>query len=206
VSGYTLTSSNLTGRAVFRKGTETLQIITANRRDLEKVLGVDLIYLNLTQRNIVMVQYKMLEPNRRAGEPTDWLYWPDEDLAKQIAKMKRFASKHAPGPFDYRLNPQVFYLKFVRRDALLTNGGIITPLEHYEQLAANPIANGRQNSIRVSYGSLNGHYMRQGAFVDLIRAGYVGAYSETTRHFEALIRAVLDGKRAVVAAVQTIQP
>lgn len=45
VPGFTLTSSDSTGRAVFNKGGETLQVITANRRDLEHVFGVDLIYL-----------------------------------------------------------------------------------------------------------------------------------------------------------------
>ena len=136
--GYSLTSSDQTGRAVFKKGLETLQVITANRRDLEHVLGVDLIYLNLAKRNIVMVQYKMLDPKRRDGQPTDWLYRPDGKLAEQIAKMKRFAAEHAPGPLEYRLNPQVFYLKFVKRDGVLRNGSIITPIDHYEQLVADP--------------------------------------------------------------------
>jgi hypothetical protein len=45
--------------------------------------------------------------------------------------------------------------------------------------------------------------MRQGAFVDLIKSGYIGAYEATTDQFDALIQSVLDGNRAVVAAIQT---
>ena len=63
---------------------------------------------------------------------------------------------------------------------------------------------GVHNGLRISYDALRGRYMRQGTFVDLIRSGYIGAYAATTGHFEALIQAVLDGDRAVVAAVQAI--
>jgi hypothetical protein len=203
VPGYTLTSSDLTGRAIFRKGPETLQVITANRRDLEHVFGVDLIYLNMTKRNVVMVQYKMLEPSRPTGESTDWIYRPDDGLENQIAKMKLFAAQHAAGSMEYRLNPQVFYLKFVKRDAALTNGSIITPVDHYEMLLTDPACRGERHGVRISYDSLRGRYMRQGAFVDLIKAGYIGAYEATTDQFDALIQSVLDGNRAVVAAIQT---
>lgn len=203
VPGYTLTSSDLTGRAVFKKGHERLEVFTANRRDLEHVFGVDLIYLNLTKKNIVMVQYKMLEPNRRDGEPVDWLYRPESTLAKEIARMKHFAKQHAPGPLEYRLNPQVFYLKFVKRDGALSNGGIVTPIDHYEQLLADPVCRGPRNAVRISYESLRGRYMRQGAFLDLIQSGYIGAHAATTDYLNTLVQAVLDGNRAVITAVQS---
>ena len=74
--GYDLVESHLTGRAVFTRNDQRLEIYTANRRDLEHVFGVDLIYLNASRQNIVMLQYKMLEPLRKDGE-TDWIYRPD---------------------------------------------------------------------------------------------------------------------------------
>jgi hypothetical protein len=43
VPGYDLVNSHLTGRAIFRKNDERLEIYTANRRDLEHVFGVDLV-------------------------------------------------------------------------------------------------------------------------------------------------------------------
>jgi hypothetical protein len=48
--------------------------------------------------------------------------------------------------------------------------------------------------------------MRQGAFLDLIRSGYIGAHAETTQHLETLVEAVLANDRAVVAAIQTGSP
>lgn len=202
VPGYTLMSSDLTGRAVFKKGQERLEVFTANRRDLEHVFGVDLIYLNLTKKNIVMVQYKMLEPNRREGQSSDWLYRPEANMKKEVARMKKFAKQHAPGPLEYRLNPQVFYLKFVKRDGALSSGGIVTPIDHYEQVLADPACKGPRDAIRISYESLKGRYLRQGAFLDLIQSGYIGAHAATTDYLHTLVDAVLKGNRAVVMAVQ----
>jgi len=109
--GYDLVESHLTGRAVFTKNDQRLEIYTANRRDLEHVFGIDLIYLNATRQNIVMLQYKMLEPLRDDGD-TDWIYRPDGKLNDEIRRMRKFAVAHPPGPHEYRLNPAVFYLKF----------------------------------------------------------------------------------------------
>jgi len=77
------------------------------------VLGIDLIYINAIKQNVVMVQYKMLEPCPHNGE-TDWIYRPDLQLAKEIARMKRFSHSHPPETLEYRINPQVYYLKFVK--------------------------------------------------------------------------------------------
>lgn len=133
VRGFALVGSDLTGRAVFRSGDDVLEVFTANKRPLEEAFGVDLIYMNARKRNVVMVQYKMLEPSR-SGKDTDWLYRPDGQLNKELARMKRFNQAHAPGPLEYRINPQVFYVRFVRRDAQLGKSAVTMPLEHFEVL------------------------------------------------------------------------
>jgi hypothetical protein len=202
VPGYDLIESHLTGRAVFTRNNQRLEIFTANRRDLEHVFGVDLIYLNATRQNIVMLQYKMLEATKK-GDDTDWIYRPDDKLDEEIKRMRKFAAAHPPAQYEYRLNPAVFYLKFVKRDAMIRGGGIITPIDHFEQLREDPACRGPRGALRISYDGLDGRYMRQTAFLDLIRSGYIGAHAETTQHLKTLIEAVLANDRAVVAAVQT---
>ncbi len=202
IPGYELVESNLTGRAVFTRGNERLEVFTANRRPLEHVFGVDLIYFNATRQNIVMVQYKMLEPEREEGE-TDWIYRPDAKLDSEIRRMQKFALEHPPGPYEYRLNPAVFYLKFVKRDGSISNGAIVTPIEHFEQLRKDPACRGPKGGLRVSYQGLAGRYLRQGAFLDLIRSGYIGAHAETTGQMKTLVDAVLKNDRAIVAAIQS---
>jgi hypothetical protein len=201
VPGYDLVGSDLTGRAIFTRGRERLEVFTANRRQLEKAFGVDLVYLNVTRRNLVMLQYKMLEPPR--GKATDWTFVPDEQLEKELARMRKFAVRNAPPPGEYRFNPSVFYLKFVKRDGAYRQAGIILPVDHYDKFVQLPAARGIKGGVRVSFQALGGSYMREGPFLDLIRAGYVGAYSDTTQQLETLLRAILKRGRAVVAAIQT---
>jgi hypothetical protein len=71
IPGWTMDSSDVTGRAVFTQGREELQVFTANKQPLEQLFGVDLIYLNETRRSIVMVQYKMMEPLARTKRRFD---------------------------------------------------------------------------------------------------------------------------------------
>jgi hypothetical protein len=201
IPGYDLVQSDLTGHAVFERKNERLEVFTANRRPLEHVFGVDLIYLNATRQNIVMLQYKMLEPVRDS-EDTDWIYRPDAKLEEEIHRMRRFGAEHPLGEFEYRLNPGVFYLKFVKRDGLISNGGLVMPLDHFEKLRTDPACKGPNNGLRVSYDSLAGRYLRPNAFVDLVRAGYIGAHAETTAQLKVLVEAVLNNDRAVVAAIQ----
>lgn len=202
IPGYDLVHSDLTGRAVFERGNERLEVFTANRRPLERVFGVDLIYLNASKQNIVMLQYKMLEPLGNDQAETDWIYRLDDKLDEEIRRMRKFDARHAPEPYEYRLNPSVFYLKFVKRNAAIGNAGIVIPLDHFEKLRVDPRCRGPKKGLRVSYESLSGRYLRQSAFLDLVRSGYIGAHAETTGHMKALVDAVLNSNRAVVAAIQ----
>lgn len=201
VPEYALIESEVTGRAVFQRGEEQLEVFTANRRDLEHCFGVDLIYMNLTKQNVVMLQYKMLKAES-ADEEADWIYRPDSQLDIEIARMDAFASSHIPGPKEYRLNPQVFYLKFVKRDAFLSSGSIIMPLDHFQRVRVDPTFKGPRKGLRLSYRSLEGRYMRQTPFLDLIKCGYIGSCAKTSTDLKTLIAAVVAGDKAVVVAVQ----
>ncbi|HBV96181.1 MAG: hypothetical protein JL50_06205 [Peptococcaceae bacterium BICA1-7] len=202
ISDYKLVKSDLTGHAVFKKGDQRLEVYTANRRSLEKALGVDLIYLNVTRQNIVMLQYKMLEPQRDGLDTTDWIYRPDAKLEEELGRMRKFIKDQSPGLHEYRFNPGVFYLKFVKRNGLIRNGGIITPIDHFEKIRTDPAFRGPKKGLRVSYKSLSGHYLRESAFLDLVKSGYIGGYAETTAYLKTLVDAVLKNGRAVVAAIQ----
>ena len=201
VPGFDLVGSDLTGHAVFQRGNERLDVFTANNRPLEHAFGVDLIYLNASRQNIVMLQYKMLEPSEGEDE-TDWVYRPDAKLNAEIRRMRSFLTHHAPLTHEYRINPGVFYLKFVKRDGSIRNGSVITPIEHFEKLRTDPACQGPRGGIRITYNSLAGRYLRESPFLDLIRAGYIGAHAETTQQMRVLVNAVLRNDKAVVAAVQ----
>lgn len=205
IPGFHLDSSDLTGRAVFRNGNEALEVITANKRPLEEMLGVDLIYLNALKGNVVMVQYKMLE-RVSAGGDTDWLYRPDKQFEKELARMKRFCEAHPPALHEYRINPQVFYLRFVRRDAILGQAAITIPIDQFQVLRSDPRCSGPKGAFRISFNTLGGRYLRQDGFLDLLSSGYIGAYASRTRDFTRLIESSLRSNRAIVAAWQGSWP
>lgn len=202
IPGLDMVASDTTGRAVFQKGDETLEVFTANKRPLEEVLGVDLVYLNLTRLNIAMVQYKMLEFEGKGN----WVYRPDRQLEKEMRRMEAFTADNEPGEFEYRLNPAAFFLKFVRRDRSVDKGGYIIPIDHYKMLVEDPRARGERDGIRITYDSLDGRFLRDEAFMSLIRCGYIGPYAATTQAFADLVRFIVKSGRAVVGAIEYPTP
>jgi hypothetical protein len=215
IPGWTLEGSDVTGTAIFRQGKRQLQVITANKRPLEELLGVDLIYFNKDRGALVMVQYKMMEPQEvrittytsddgteeRIGR-RDYLVRINPQFQSEIARMKNF-DRELPGAKPYRLNPGAFYIKLVRRNGDANGAGIILSLAHLEDLMAEGRAQGERGGLRISYEDLDGHYLRSEAFVELVRSGYIGTRGATTEKMWQLVQAGLTGGRAIVAAIQS---
>jgi hypothetical protein len=215
ISGWHLRQSAVTGRAHFEKRGERLEVITANKRPLERLLGVDLIYFNRTQNSLVMVQYKMMEPEERQRrrvmlgsyeyqelDEQEWLVPINKQFRDELARMVAFDKDLAPdGP--YRLNSGAFFIKLVKRYASTNAASILLSLGHLNQLVAEGKLSGNRGGLRISYRGLAGHYLRADPFVELVRSGYIGTRGATSEHFGTLIDAALDGGRAVVAAIHT---
>ncbi len=213
--GWRLSQSDLTGRARFERRGERLDIFTANKQPLEELFGVDLVYLNVRRRALVMVQYKMLEPDAKlrrridAGdvpaeeeEGQDWIARIDGQFIDELRRMRKFDRDLAPEG-DYRLNSSAFFFKFVRRYARANAAGIMLSLGHLDRLMEDGNLTGGRGGLRVSYSSLDSHYLRSDPFVELVRSGYVGTRNATTDHLEVLIDAAMRGGRAVLAGLQS---
>lgn len=203
VPGYEFVSSHVRGQATFRKGEQTLEVYTANRRMLEEAFGVDLIYLNLFHRNAVLVQYKMLEPQGGKHASTDWVYREDKHLQKQLTTMRLFRPRSRRND-GFRLSREAFYFKFVRRHEPETSKNVLLPLGHFEELLRDKTFRTSKGNVRVGYKALDGRYMRQTAFIDLLRAGYIGSDVSTAEHLRTLIASVLTGNESLVVAVQRL--
>lgn len=204
IPGFQLIESNLTGRAIFNNKGEQLEILTANRGDLEKMFGVDLIYINTIRKCVVMVQYKMLERKSQDDKGNkDWIYRPDKQFYDEKNRMVLLLS--SVKSMDFRLNPNPFYFKFVSRTQ--GNGspeGFILHLKHLDSLLESPEVKGPKDGIRISYNILNGRYLRESDFLGLIRSGYIGTHSEDSDNLVALIRSVSEGNKAIVLAWQRL--
>lgn len=202
IPGFKLIQSDLTGRAVFKKGNERLEVLTANRTDLESTFRVDLIYINFTRKNVVMVQYKMLEEE---GSETnkDWIFRPDKQFYDEKKRMLQLSTEARNK--DYRLNANPYYFKFVSRFQKNGNpGGFLIPLDHLNIILEDPIFKGPRGEIRISYNTLDGRYLRELDFLGLIRSGYIRIHSQDFETISALIHFVSDNsKNALVLAYQS---
>jgi hypothetical protein len=198
--GFDAISSDVTGRAVFRKGDEQLVIYTANKLPLEKMLGVDLIYINETRGNIVMVQYKMLEQSKQQ-ESRDWLFRPDSQLRAEMDRMRIPDIEGVPD--DYRMSRNPFFFKFVKRKIIDdTHQSFFVSLDHLNQILASRKARGPRGGVRISYEALSGTYLREADMLSLIRSGYVGTHKVETGALKTIIQEVAQGKSAIVLAWQ----
>jgi hypothetical protein len=198
--GFNAIAPDVTGRTVFRKGDERLVIYTANKLPLEKMFGVDLIYINETKGNVVMVQYKMLEEDEKQPN-NDWYFRPDSQLRDEIARMK-IPEIETPRT-DYRLSCNPFFFKFVKRKVVDdSHQSFLISLDHLNQILTSPAAKGPKGGIRMSYDALDGTYLRENDMVGLIRSGYVGTYGVETTALATIIEEVAKGNRAMVLAWQ----
>ena len=202
IPGFELIASDITGRATFRRNNEQLIVYTANRLPLEEMLGVDLIYINETRGNIVMVQYKMLESEKNENRGTDWMYRPDRHLDDQVERMKIPDIQESKK--DYRLNANPFYFKFIKRRGHIgsKHTSFFISLEHLKQILSAPSSRGPRGGVRLGYEALDGTYLRESDIIGLIRSGYIGTHQIVSSHLAAIISEVSRGERALVLAWQ----
>lgn len=201
--GWRFDQSDLTGRAVFRKEGAELEVFTANKLPLEELFGVDLIYLNIRRGSLVLVQYKMMNVQRRPPPRSpEWLVTIDQQFRDELSRMERF-DRDLSGGRPYRLNSGPFFFKLVKRDAPANSAGVLLSKRHLDQMLADGELKGPRGGLRISFQGLDGHYLQGEAFVELVRSGYIGSRGATTEHLQTLIEAALAGGRAVVAAIET---
>ncbi len=203
IPGFELKVKHVTGRAVFFNSGERLDVYTANKGPLEEMLGVDLIYVNETVGNTVMVQYKLLRTHPDSGSAkSDWIFRPDEQFELEVDRMKLLPVKGKPT--DYRLHRSPFFFKFVKRTGDgETHASFVVSLDHLKQYLDSPNSKGPKGGVRVSFRSLDGVYLRETDLLGLIRSGYIGTHRLETDALKHIIQAVSEGKRSLVLAWQT---
>ncbi len=196
---------------MYRDGNTHLTVILANKLDLEKQLGVDLIYYNETYHSVVFVQYKMFR-----GEDGELGYRVDPQLGIEIARMDSAARELAKVAADtscdgFRIGPDPFFLKFCSKlvPAKVTGHvpGVYVPLSYWKRLANDPRAKGERGGTIVFDQTFGQRRLTPSAFTDLVRRGWVGTSAHQGRALLAYLRGALQGQKGVVFAIQSgIEP
>lgn len=184
---------DVTGRAIYKNHSEELIIYTANKNPLENLLGVDLIYVNNIQKNIVMVQYKMLEKKSES-----WVFRDNNgQLKSEIERMESIKNSlinHSEN--EYRLNPTPFFLRFIKRHSSRNNPiSFCISLDHYQQIITQPITLGSRGGRRIGYYEMQKHYIGKSELEGLIRSGYIGTYAQDTEKVHEIIKLIADGNQ-----------
>ena len=193
--GFKAVAPDMNGRYIHTRttadGDEQVVIYVANRNLLEKMVGVDLIYINDTvgNGNIVMVQYKMLDPDAKGK----WVFRPDKRFKEQMQRMKIPAFPKEEE--DYRLHSNPFFFKFIRRQSTEgTPATFVLSLDHLEQHLKSPHTKGERGGTRVTYESLRGLYLRHSDMVGLLRSGYIGTHRAETKVLAKIFALAAQGK------------
>ncbi|MBY3185614.1 hypothetical protein HFO24_28780 [Rhizobium laguerreae] len=193
----------------FENGATKLTVVLANKLELEKQLGVDLIYVNETLNAVAFVQYKMLRG--RDGEDG---YRPDGQLDVEIARMDAAAKMLAACGVDdscdgYRFGTDPFFLKFCKK--LLTHNdqghvpGYYLPLSYWRKLVATPQARGNRGGLIVYPETFGRRHFTPSAFIDMIARGWAGTTTLQTNVLVPYLAEIMRGKTGVVLAVETTQ-
>jgi hypothetical protein len=185
----------------FEHNNSVLQVIHANRNDLEHTLGVDLIYVSNYFKSFVGVQYKMMK-----GQSPNSVFSPDDGFNKQLPLMAKILNEvraldERANQINYRLNDIPFYFKFVSR--LVTNfvddklcRGMYLPIDLVQVL--------REGSPPQRIGEkYNTRHLSNSDFANLVRQGWIGSKENQRAAIERLVEIALSSGRSVTIAIET---
>ncbi|HMJ33368.1 MAG TPA: hypothetical protein VK501_05595 [Baekduia sp.] len=196
------------GAVQFASGRERLTVVNVNRQPLERTTGADLIYINETIPNFVLVQYKTMR--REGKEQSRLVYRPDAQLRSELDRMHRIKSGNDDGaPESYRLSAGSCFLKLCKPVVRLDRGqelvsGMYLPLDYYDVLAESDDVRGKRDGLIFSYETVARH-IGNDLFVALVRGGWVGSRGATTKRLKKLVLAGLDAGRSVTVAAGSVR-
>lgn len=189
-----------------------LTVIMANRTELEKQTGADLIYYNRTHGCVILVQYKAMS---EAEEPPAFRWKPGDDLEKEIGRMVALRATLRAMPADgsprgFRFSDDPFFLKICRRiqfepDSARLFPGMYFPLALWERLAADASTQGPKGGRLVGYHNA-ARRMTNSEFVELVRGGWIGTTLPQSAALTKVIEEILKTGKAVTFAIKDDLP
>ena len=183
--------------------------IYADKEGIERVTGTDLVYYRHHDAGFVLVQYKRMTRESSVSPGTAWGYRPDRQLQIEIDRMNTISVASTPANLsEWRLSPEPFYMKLVQADMARPEGhrlvkGMYFPLTLFELLQGDSSILGPKNGKRIGWHNAR-RYLTNGAFIALLREGWIGSMGATTSAISDLVNGVLaQGRGAVIVRDDT---
>jgi len=189
---------------------EKLTVINANRKPLEKAMGVDLIYFHRRYESFVMVQYKMMD--QRSEESNDFYFNPNQgshdDELKRMKALKSVIAGQAKGTGlnAYRFADCALFFKLCKKfemkwddDSLAP--GMYIPFDQWELLLEDDSTLGGRGGRQLGYHTLRKRFLNKETFVDLVRSGFIGTSDQASKKIGAFIQDAIALGHSVMYAV-----
>lgn len=208
--GMQFVSENISGIAEFKNDQgEKLTVINANRKPLEKAMGVDLIYYHRYYDAFTFVQYKMM--GDRTPDSEAYYYTNEPSHEKELERMNSMMSRFNETPLsntlsDYRLGSCPIFFKVCKRIQLKQNDGSIVPgayipLDHWNILLTDPSTEGKKGGRRIGFQNLQKKYLGTQTFVDLVQRGLIGTQSTNSKSIALFIEDAIKRGNSVMYAI-----
>ncbi|WP_321787104.1 hypothetical protein [Burkholderia pyrrocinia] len=202
-----MTPIHESGISTFEQGNRVLNVLYANRNDLEHTLGVDLIYYNEFYELFVLVQYKLM-----CEEGRDFLYRPDAQFMAELERMDGFYKEtrsnlaiksHA----DYRLNDDGFMVKMVPNRGLRPASGelikgMYLPREYVHYLLGPNGPKGPRGGTQITFEGAP-RYLTNSQFSASVYDGWIGTRGIQSKTVKSLIQNFYETGRAMLVAIET---
>jgi hypothetical protein len=207
--GYNKIKDSIVGTTEFENDAgEKLVVINANRKPLEKVLGVDLIYFNRQYAAFTFVQYKMMD-NECDG---DSYFNPNQkshtvELARMNDVLQKWLSKTSNNSLkDYRFSTCPIFFKICKKltskaDDFSIAAGAYIPLDQWNILIKDPSTVGPRGGCQVGYHTLKNRYLGTQGFVQLVQKGFIGTYSLDSERLGSFIEERIERGSSIIYAI-----
>lgn len=178
-----------------------VSVIYADKEELERVTGTDLIYYRAHYPGYVLVQYKRMRQNKTTNE---WSYRPDGQLGIEIERMKTIMPSEGKSSdvSGWRLNSEPFYIKLCedgmqRKTQAGLAKGMYFPLSLFERILASKEILGPKDGKNIGWHTA-GRWLSNTSFIDLLKNGLIGSADNATDEITKIVNNALEGNRGVV--------
>lgn len=212
--GWEQIAKNITGIVEFKNELdERLVIINANRKPLEKALGVDLIYYHRKYQAFTFVQYKIME---NQTEKREFYYNPNQNSHNdELLRMDNFFKLLNAEPvsstlIDYRLTDCPIFFKLCKKIELKAEDASIVPgayisLNHWNILLKDPSIQGPKGGLQVGFHNLGKRYIGTQLFIELVQKGLLGTNVVASEKVANFIEAAIKIGHSILFAVDDSQ-
>lgn len=183
-----------------------MTIFYADKEQLERQTGTDLIYFRHHRPGFILVQYKRMRAPANNREAT---YYPDDQLRKELARVKTLpVAGPARRPDEWRLTEDSFFVKLVAEDlARPVANKLVRGLYLPGSLVDLLLECGERGEVPRGWSAKNlTTYLSNEEFLQLAKQGYMGTRGSTTDEVTRLIKSAFDEDKGVIVAVDQTDP